>query len=120
MTNVAAALAAAPDIVGRCTLIWIGGSNNGAGDYNEHTDPAAARFVFDQSELDIIQFPRETYQLVVCSMADWRSALRTAANSDAGSGNVSSHCQEDRKGVSRRPASRRPWQPEPPGSGVVM
>ena len=70
LTNVAAALAAAPDIVGRCTLIWIGGSRNGAGDYNEHTDPAAARFVFDQSELDIIQIPRETYQLVVCSMAE--------------------------------------------------
>jgi hypothetical protein len=75
LTNVAAALRAAPDIAERCTLIWIGGSRDGAGDYNEHTDPAAAEFVFNQPRLDIIQFPAETYRLCVCSMAELESDL---------------------------------------------
>lgn len=75
LTNVAAALHSAPDIAERCTLIWIGGSLDGAGDYNEHTDPAAADFVFNQPRLDIIQFPSDTYRLCLCSMAELESDL---------------------------------------------
>lgn len=45
------------------TLIWIGGSlDRSAFEYNRDTDPAAAAFVFGQPELEIHQFPLETYR----------------------------------------------------------
>jgi hypothetical protein len=41
LTNVAAAVRAAPDIAGRMTVLWIGGSmEEGRFEYNRDTDPA--------------------------------------------------------------------------------
>ena len=70
LTNVASALHDAPDIASRFTLVWIGGSLDGSAfEYNRDTDPAAAAFVFGQPELEIHQFPLETY---------WRCAYSAA------------------------------------------
>ena len=71
LTNVATALRDAPDIAARLTLVWIGGSlDSSAFEYNRDTDQAAAEFVFDQPELEICQFPLETYRRCVYSVAE--------------------------------------------------
>ena len=88
LTNVASALRDAPDIASRLTLVWIGGSLDGPGtalaqrreggpdarrlvsEYNHDTDPAAAALVFGQPELQIHQFPVETYRRCAYSVAE--------------------------------------------------
>jgi hypothetical protein len=71
LTNVAAALWAAPEIAGRFTLLWIGGSlREGAVEYNRDTDPAAAAFVLGRPELAVHQFPLETYRRCAYSVAE--------------------------------------------------
>jgi purine nucleosidase len=71
LTNVASALRDAPDIASRFTLIWIGGSlDRSAFEYNRDTDPAAAAFVFGQPDLEIHQFPLETYRRCAYSVAE--------------------------------------------------
>lgn len=71
LTNVASALRDAPDIASRLTLIWIGGSLDGSAfEYNRDTDQAAAAFVFDQPELEVHQFPLETYRRCAYSVAE--------------------------------------------------
>ncbi len=71
LTNVASALRDAPDIASRLTLIWIGGSlDSSAFEYNRDTDGAAAAFVFEQSDLEIHQFPLETYRRCAYSVAE--------------------------------------------------
>ena len=71
LTNVASALRDAPDIASRLTLIWIGGSlDRSAFEYNRDTDWQAAEFVFEQPELEIHQFPVETYRRCAYSVAE--------------------------------------------------
>ena len=71
LTNVASALRDAPGIASRLTLIWIGGSLDGSAfEYNRDTDPAAAAFVFEQPDLEIHQFPLETYRRCAYSVAE--------------------------------------------------
>jgi hypothetical protein len=71
LTNVAEALRAAPDIAGRLTLVWIGGSlRQGVFEYNRDTDPAAATFVLGVPELAVHQFPLETYRRCAYSVAE--------------------------------------------------
>jgi hypothetical protein len=71
LTNVAEALQAAPDIAGRFTLLWIGGSlREGVFEYNRDTDPAAAAFVLGLPELAVHQFPLETYRRCAYSIAE--------------------------------------------------
>jgi len=71
LTNVASALRDAPDIALRLTLIWIGGSlDRSAFEYNRDTDRQAAEFVFEQPELEIHQFPVETYRRCAYSVAE--------------------------------------------------
>jgi purine nucleosidase len=71
LTNVASALRDDPGIASRLTLIWIGGSlDSSAFEYNRDTDPAAAAFVFGQPELEIHQFPLETYRRCAYSVAE--------------------------------------------------
>lgn len=71
LTNVASALRDDPGIASRLTLIWIGGSLvSSAFEYNRDTDQAAAAFVFDQPELEIHQFPLETYRRCAYSVAE--------------------------------------------------
>jgi purine nucleosidase len=81
LTNVASALRDAPDIAARFTLIWIGGSLAGSAfEYNRDTDPAAAAFVFDQPELEIHQFPLETYRRCAYSVAELEHDLSTCGS----------------------------------------
>jgi purine nucleosidase len=71
LTNVAQALRQAPDIAGRLTLVWIGGSLDPAAfEYNRDTDPEAAAFVFGQADLDVQSFPVETYRRCAYSVAE--------------------------------------------------
>jgi hypothetical protein len=71
LTNVAEALRAAPEIAGRLTLLWIGGSlREGVFEYNRDTDPAAAAYVLGLPELAVHQFPLETYRRCAYSIAE--------------------------------------------------
>jgi purine nucleosidase len=71
LTNVAEALRSAPEIAGRFTLVWIGGSlREGVFEYNRDTDPAAAAFVLGLPALAVHQFPLETYRRCAYSIAE--------------------------------------------------
>ncbi|ASN22443.1 twin-arginine translocation pathway signal [Arthrobacter sp. YN] len=78
LTNVADALLLQPDIASMFTLVWVGGSARGDDEeeYNYFTDAAAARFVLDNQELAVWQFPSETYRKVVISVAELDYSLR--------------------------------------------
>jgi len=82
LTNVAAALEAAPDIAGRLTLVWVGGALTAdAPEYNRDTDPEAAELVLARPDLDVWQFPLETYRRCAYSVAELEQDL-------AGSGRI--------------------------------
>ncbi|WP_138759921.1 nucleoside hydrolase [Modestobacter altitudinis] len=71
LTNVAQALRQAPDIAGRLTLVWIGGSlDPDADEYNRDTDLQAAEEVLGRGELPVWQFPLETYRRCSYSVAE--------------------------------------------------
>jgi purine nucleosidase len=71
LTNVAEALRAAPEIAGRFTLLYIGGSlREGVFEYNRDTDPAAAAFVLGVRALAVHQFPLEAYRRCAYSIAE--------------------------------------------------
>lgn len=82
LTNVAAALEGAPDIAAGLTLVWVGGAlTDGAPEYNRDTDPEAVDLVFGRPNLDIWQFPLETYRRCAYSVAELEQDL-------AGSGRI--------------------------------
>ncbi len=72
LTEIASALLAAPQIAEKLTLIWIGGSeypdlavpppNYSTVEYNLNIDIAAARVVFNRSQVPIWQVPRNAYR----------------------------------------------------------
>jgi len=71
LTNIAAAVQAAPEIAGRMTVLWIGGSLvEDRFEYNRDTDPAAADLVLGHPELAVYQFPVETYRRCAYSVAE--------------------------------------------------
>jgi hypothetical protein len=71
LTNVADALRQAPEIASRLSLVWIGGAlDRGVFEYNRDTDPAAAEFVLGHEELEVHQFPLETYRRCAYSVAE--------------------------------------------------
>ncbi|GAB3464845.1 hypothetical protein GCM10027321_29170 [Massilia terrae] len=72
LTNVAAALKLNPEIARRMTLVWIGGSSasEGGAEYNLATDLAAARYVFEESQLPVWQVPAEEYRRFQVSVAE--------------------------------------------------
>ena len=76
LTNVADALRLEPDIATSFTLAWVGGSAANEDEYNYYTDPAAARFVLDNQQLAVWQFPLETYRQIVISVAELDYSLR--------------------------------------------
>lgn len=76
LTNVAAALRLRPDIAQRMRLAWIGGSTGGDHEYNLATDDAAARFVFDETRVPIMQIPQEEYRRFQVSVAELDDGLR--------------------------------------------
>jgi purine nucleosidase len=76
LTNVAEALRQAPDIATRFTLIWIGGAlDPDAFEYNRDTDPAAAELVLAHEQLELHQFPLETYRRCAYSVAELEEDL---------------------------------------------
>ncbi len=77
LTNVAQALRQAPDIAGRMTLVWIGGSLDAGFEYNRDTDPDAAAYVLAQADLDVQSFPVETYRRCAYSVAELEHDLGT-------------------------------------------
>jgi purine nucleosidase len=77
LTNVADAVQAAPDIAGRMTVLWIGGSlAEGRFEYNRDTDPAAADLVLSHPQLTVYQFPVETYRRCAYSVAELEGNLQ--------------------------------------------
>lgn len=78
LTNVAAALRLKPEIAGRMSLVWIGGSAASAGgaEYNQDTDLAAARHVLEASTLPVLQIPLEEYRRFQVSVAELDDAFR--------------------------------------------
>lgn len=75
LTNVAEALEADPGVLGRFELVWVGGSTAGDAEYNQDTDHAAAAFVFEQTTLDIRQFPLELYRALTFTVAELEHGL---------------------------------------------
>jgi purine nucleosidase len=75
LTEVASALLAAPQIASKLTLIWIGGPeyadlavpppNYSTPEYNLNIDIAAARVVFNHSDVLIWQVPRNVYRQAI-------------------------------------------------------
>jgi purine nucleosidase len=77
LTNVAQALRQAPDLAERLTLVWVGGSVEGAEEYNRDTDPAAADVVLGHRDLAVWRFPVEVYRRCVVSVAELQLELTT-------------------------------------------
>jgi inosine-uridine nucleoside N-ribohydrolase len=78
LTNVADALLLEPDIATSFTLAWVGGAAANEDEYNYYTDPAAARFVLENHQLAVWQFPLETYRQVVIPVAELDYSLKNA------------------------------------------
>lgn len=81
LTDLAAALRTEPRLARRMTLVWIGGGEHDGvapppggtkGEYNLTIDPAAAQFVFGESDIPIWQVPRNAYRQMLVSLAELR------------------------------------------------
>jgi purine nucleosidase len=79
LTEIASAWLVEPRIAQRLTLVWIGGAEYPGGlvppdamavEYNTLIDPAAARVVFNDSDLPLWQVPRDAYRQALVSMRD--------------------------------------------------
>ena len=70
LTNVAAAIATAPEIVSGMTLAWVGGSLRDAPEYNRDTDLHAAEYVLSVPGLTLWQYPLETYRRCAASVSE--------------------------------------------------
>ena len=88
LTEIAAAHRLDPRIGKRLKLVWIGGMehadlNPGVpartdAEYNMTIDMAAARYVFNQSDIEIWQVPRDTYRRMLISHAELARGLAKA------------------------------------------
>jgi hypothetical protein len=72
LTNIAHALILEPLIAKSVTLVWIGGSGEPEGgyEYNLSTDLAAAKHVFEDSQVPIRQTPQDVYKQLQESIAE--------------------------------------------------
>jgi purine nucleosidase len=80
LTELASAYLMEPAIAGRLTAVWIGGPEHpGLGapafagsdpEYNLNIDVAAARVVFNDSDIDLWQVPRDAYRQCLASMTE--------------------------------------------------
>lgn len=87
LTEIASAWLLEPRIADRLTLVWIGGREHpglaepppGGGDmeYNTGLDPIAAQVVFNDSDLDIWQVPRDVYRMAMASRAELLVRMRS-------------------------------------------
>lgn len=88
LTDVASALLRAPDIADRMTVVWIGGPEypdlaEPAPDHrhpghNLNIDIAAARVVFEDSDVPVWQVPRDAYRQALVSETELRTRVRPA------------------------------------------
>jgi purine nucleosidase len=88
LTDIAEALSVEPRIARRLKLIWIGGMEHGdllAGaperrdpEYNLTIDLPAVRSVFNDSDVEIWQVPRNVYRQMIISQAELAAGLRSA------------------------------------------
>ncbi len=78
LTNVAAALTLEPKIASRMTVIWIGGGDYPAGqwEYNAVTDLDAARHVIEQTAVPLWQIPQATYRQMQISIAEMGADMK--------------------------------------------
>lgn len=89
LTELALALKAEPAIARRLTLVWIGGAEHpdlaapppgpGEPEYNFSLDPVAARVVFNQSDIEIWQIPRNAFRQMLVSLAELDSLAHGSA-----------------------------------------
>ncbi|MBN2351441.1 MAG: nucleoside hydrolase [Spirochaetales bacterium] len=73
LTDIASACLMEPEIVGRLTLVWIGGygvPTSAGSEYNLGMDIKAAQFVFNDSRIPLWQIPCETYRQALVSHAE--------------------------------------------------
>lgn len=59
------------------SLIWIDGLANGDAEYNLSMDVAAAKTVFEETRLPILQIPAEEYLRFHVAVAELETAFRT-------------------------------------------
>ncbi|MEA9984041.1 nucleoside hydrolase [Subtercola sp. RTI3] len=86
LTELASAFLLEPRIAGRLTVVWIGGNEHpalaveppraDAVEYNLNIDIAAAQVVFNESELDVWQVPRDAYRQTLMSNAELELRVR--------------------------------------------
>jgi purine nucleosidase len=89
LTAIASAWLLEPRIADRCTVIWIGGhEHDGIAEppepgmdleYNTGIDLIAAQVVFNDSNLNIWQVPRDAYRQVIASRAELIVRLRSTS-----------------------------------------
>lgn len=87
LTELALALQAQPAIAHRMTLVWIGGAEHpdlaapppgpAEPEYNFSLDVAAARYVFNQSGIEIWQIPRNAFRQMQVGLAEIEGLART-------------------------------------------
>jgi hypothetical protein len=77
LTNVATALRLRPEIAGRMSVVWIGGLTDGGAEYNLSTDLGAARFVFEETAVPILQIPAEEYRRFQVGIAELDTDFRS-------------------------------------------
>jgi len=86
LTEVALAWLAEPRIGKRLKLVWIGGGEHpglalpppgpAELEFNYTIDPIAARIVFNESDIEIWQVPRDAYRRMLVSMAELRELAK--------------------------------------------
>jgi purine nucleosidase len=105
LTELASAYLLEPAIAGRFTAVWIGGPEySGAPafpgadrEYNLNIDVPAAQVVFNDSNIDLWQVPRNAYRLCLVSMAELAARVAPA-------GRIGSHLYDALVAVSEREA----------------
>ncbi len=80
LTNVAAALREDPTLADRMEVVWIGGGAHpeGAWEYNLMLDLPAARYIFNETRVRIIQIPQHVYRQCALSVAELEDGLLSA------------------------------------------
>lgn len=88
LTELAAAHQLEPRIEKRLRLVWIGGMEHPDlhpdqpartdPEYNQTIDPAAARYIFNETEIEIWQVPRDAYRRMLISRAELVAGLAAA------------------------------------------
>ncbi len=76
LTEVASAVMLEPRIASRMKLIWIGGDDypkGATGETNFNTDPLAAQYLYNETQLPIWQVPRSVYSVCAVSATEMQA-----------------------------------------------